>query len=237
MNRIHYFHFGMERTGTTWIHENLIKHPEVNYTLGKENNFLKFEKDVPNKEDFSPHKDIENHIEHYKPFNVSFSNNPEDWKLCEETISLLDNVATHYGISFRNPFEMVQSLYNFYTIHMLQDYYEEWFKHNLDWLDKKIEEGYIDYTSILRKIKPLINKPFKVMFIDDLNVNSEKYWSDLQNFIGLTKHGIFLPRKVNSRIYIKKIEFNGEQTRFINSKIDNFSEYIGRDFSYWKRPI
>jgi hypothetical protein len=236
MKKIHYFHFGLERTATTWIHENFLKHPEVDYDLGKENLFLKFKKDVllANKV-FEPEKYLENYKDHYKDFNVSFCNNPEDWKLDEETIILLNDVTTHFGISFRNPFDMIKSLYNLRTIHMSASNYPIWLQQNKNWLQTHLDQGYLDYVSILDKIKSLIKKPLKIMFYDDIVLDQCKYFHDLQDFIGLTKYDEFVSRKINNRdIYRWKLEFNDTQIKQINNSIDNFSEYYQQDFSHWK---
>lgn len=221
----------MERTGTTWIHENLIKHPEVDYYHGKENEFLKFEKDVVV---FDPETDLKNYVDHYRDYDVSFCNNPKDWMLSTRTITLLNNVVTHFGISFRNPFEMIKSWYNFSTIHLNSEIFKIWEFENSNWFEDRVNEGYIDYVAILEKINPVVKKPFKIMILDDLVKDPKKYLNELQEFIGIAKTDLFFPNKANKRIYLRNLDLTNSQCKLINEKIDQFSDYMKRDFSHWK---
>ncbi len=214
MKRIHYIHLGMARSGTTWLHYNLIKHPEIDYKVSKENAFL-----------YDSENGIPRYLEHFNSYEVSFNNHPYDWELPDSTLQKLDAFTTSYGISFRNPYEY---------LHSLKNYMREPHTGN-DWVAKRIAEGQTDYVGAINRIKSSCKNPLLIMVVDDLIADPQKYVDAITAHMGLTQSVQVDTTKLNWRHYLIDIEFTADDVALINSSIDEFSDYMQRDFSHWKR--
>lgn len=216
MKKTHYIHFGMPRTATTWLYYNLIKHPEVDYSFAKENGYL-----------HQKSNGVEDHIEHFKDYNISFNTHPFDWKLPDEVLSQLDSFATHYGVSFRNPYEYLHSLKNF----MRETFPPP------EWVKTYLDQGHCDYVGVITRLKQFCKKPMLLMVCDDLEKNPQAYMDAITSHLGIANMVDVDTKKLNWRHYIIDIEFTPEDVARINKYVDEFSAYMGRDFSHWKRGV
>lgn len=209
-------HLGMLRTGTTWLHYKLLAHPEVDYDGAKENSFL-----------WQLENAVEDHVAHYQPYKISFTNNPMDWKLPDEVLGSLDSFATHYGLSFRNPYEYLYSVRNFMSKA----------EPTPGWVTKHLDKGFADYVATTERVKRFCKKPLLVMVVDDLIADPQGYFDAVVKHIGLSESIPVDGDKLNWRKYITDIEFTPDDVARINKYVDEFSAYMGRDFSHWKRGV
>jgi hypothetical protein len=101
MKKIHYVNLGYGRSGSTWLFDNLIKYPHIDYCGIKENRYLEFS-GYP----------MDEYIQYYLPYDVSLSFSPGQVFLDSKQFCDLDRVTTHFSVLLRNPYEVCKSLYN-----------------------------------------------------------------------------------------------------------------------------
>ena len=215
MKKIHYVHFGFPCTGTTWLYYNLVKHTEINSEDSKENGILHTEVNI----------DIQKYIDMYKEKDNSFNFNPTDFMLKNSMIKVLSTYITHSGASIRNPYELLQGWVNY-------------LKYDGDlsaWIDKYIDDGYVDFATQIKKWKQYCDKPMLIMVMDDLVSDDQAYFDSLLDHLGLSRTVEVSHEKINWRKYLINLEFNQQQINKINGFIDDISSYMGRDFSHWKK--
>lgn len=216
MKKIHYVHVGFEFTGTTWLFENFKRHDEIDYKYIKEFSLYKFDKE----------NDL--YLKEYENFDVSFNLNPSDFGLDDEVITHRNQYITHCGVSIRNPYDRLEGWINFSKNRIRIETKEQW-------LDKKLKEGFTDYATHIKRWKSLCDKPMLYMVFDDLLKDDQAYFDSLMDFLGLSKGMEVLHQKYNWRPRNIKLEFTEAQKAIINQHIDEMSDFLGRDFSHWKR--
>lgn len=215
MKNVHYIHFGMPRSGTSWIFNNLSMHPQVDYIGIKEDPYL-VETGLP----LSAYKT------RYNRFSVSFNFNPFNWAIDSKQLKELDTITTHAGISFRNPFTTLDSWHNFtYNNNHRRDYF----------VREQIELNLVNYKKILNRLTTLTNLTVKVFLYDDLVERPQWLYNSLTDYLGLENQTIITESAMNSSHRHNVLPFTKEEIITINAYIDEFSELIGRDMSKWKR--
>jgi len=211
MKRIHYVHFGNQRSGSTWLYHNLMKHPAVDYRGEKESQFL-----------FEHSQDIIGYNKRFSEFEISMNFNPLNWALDSAQLSILSKVATHCSICFRNPYDMLDSWYNFVDI-----------RPN-NFVDRYIELNFVNYTKTLTRLDSYVD--LAVLVFDDLEADPQRFLNTVTQNLGLTNiehtYNISIANKKKSNDHLL---YTDAQIKTINSGIDDFSAHIHRDLSHWKK--
>ena len=216
MKKIHYVHMGFEFTGTTWLFENFKRHEGIDYKNIKEFGVYKFDKD----------DDV--YFREYENCDVSFNLNPNDCDLPDEIISHRSKYITHCGVSIRNPYERLEGWINFSKNRVLTETPAQW-------LNSRLNEGFTDYITKIKRWESLCDKPMHYMVFDDLLDDDQAYFDSLMDFLGLEKGMEVLHQKYNWRPRNIKLEFNDEHKAKINEHIDQMSAFLARELSHWKR--
>jgi hypothetical protein len=215
MKQIHYLHFGMPRSGTSWLFDQLVTHPAVDYTGVKEYPFL-VNKGAPMSE----------YINYYNPFYVSLSMNPLNWAIDSQLLGKLDSFATHYSIGFRNPYTFLNSWFNF----------TDFKKHRpAFYVSEQLELNLVNYTKIIKRIKQYVHKPVPIMLYDDLVRSPASYLNTVTDHIGIPRHPAPTLIPINTSTEKQKLQFTDKEVIIINNLINNFSDYIDKDLTHWLR--
>ena len=216
MKKIHYIHFGYPKTGTSWLYENLINHPAVDFVGMKENDYLT-RVGYP----------VTGYTDYYKNFDISFNFDPNTWNLESKQLAELDNFATHYAISLRNPYDVANSLYNFLP--------------DIDILNKSsyvsdlIKINFFDYAQVIGRLNNHLKKSLFVLYYDDLVCDSTQYYNSLLDHLGLPLTSQIIVGHVGATEYKDNIKFTDKEIEIINGQIDQASEYLKKDLTKWKR--
>lgn len=215
MKKIHYVNLGMPKNGTTSIFFALMSHPLVDFKGIKENYSLLIDG-----------VSIQEYRDYYKDYNISLNFCPMMWAADSLIVNEISSVATHFSIIFRNPYDYVESLYN-YSIH--NESYESF-------VDILLETNQLDYAGILSRWELTIHsKPFIILYYDDLVDNETLVINQIVEFIGLPKNSsTVVPLNVNRRKNSKFIPTENQILR-INSLIEKFEINTNKNFSHWKK--
>jgi hypothetical protein len=214
MKKIHYQNVGYPRTGTTWLWDSLITHPEI----FKSDNLLKRIKTRSKINQFSfkeNHWQEQNHnlllvdfsdyIKIYEEYDISLNFRPYTFRLTTDHIKKISNYTTHVSMTLRNPYELFDSNYNLF-IHKLNytnlDHkpYSRFSLMDDEWSNFKIANGlsdgsdpntfidfwiyYFDFFNTIKKWMKFSNS-FRVFFYDDLKNNYINFYDQVCNFIGV----------------------------------------------------
>ena len=222
MKIAHYQYVGWPRSGSTFVHNIFRKNPllqDCATTVFKE-------KACRTLDDY----------EEYRQFDYSLNMNPLAYLDSVASIQVADSVTDKFFACVRNPYDWMSSLYTF---------------HN-GGIPSKLTS---DYTNSLTRFNSLITKPFKLFFFDDL-------MADTQGFVNSIHDYLELPYTVVDFDQIRKLEssavyhdlskainvsartaetpcvyrvFTNSEIATTNHMITKFEDYIGQDFSHWKR--
>jgi hypothetical protein len=208
-------HFGFPKTGTTWLWENLIKHPAIDYQGLKEDPYL-----------FSCDFSTSGYIEHYKKYNFILDFNPRNWQLDSSQLRELDSIITHYSISLRNPYDLLNSLYNF--LPRSDDKFDDC------WVSDLLDLHFVNFSFILERLYKNIDKPIHIMFYDDFEKDNQAWLDSCLKHLGLSPIPI-IDDKINVTNYIKERKFTDVEISRINTGINQTAELINRDLTHWLR--
>jgi len=142
-------------------------------------------------------------------------------------IKEFDSVFTHASIILRNPFDYIESQYNF--IPDAKKHTSEEFVNML------LETNSLDYAKIVNRWTSLSQRPFLLLFYDDLTSEPEMFYNKIIDFIGINRYKFDMSKRINvtrgpkiSAIPTKK------QTIKINYLIDQFENLSQRSLTHWK---
>jgi hypothetical protein len=235
MKSVHYQNVGFPRSGTTWLWKSLINNPKI----FKSNNFVKTRNFVINNKEPRFKKWTTEHIENripkdttpiiekYREYDISMCFNAFDFLCNKEEISRIESYTTHVSLTLRNPFETVSNFHAYTRIVLPEG---EQSKYTVDYLIDKF-----DFANTVEKWLLFKNK-FKILVYDDLLKDSNNYYKEVCDFIGVESNNCIPEKNVNSIVTpeYKPIIFTDEQTIKLNSHIDKLSDLIKRDFTHWK---
>jgi hypothetical protein len=205
----------MPRSGTTWLFDQLINHSMVDYRGIKEHKFF-IEKGTP----------LSEYIDYYKSFNISINMNPLNWTMDNQLLLELDLLVTHYSIGFRNPYEFLNSWFN----------YANFKSHRSDFFVKEqLELNMADYKKILKRIKDHVGKQILVLTYDELISNPIKYLNTVTDHLGISNHRRPTLIPINMSTEKQKLQFTDKEVIIINNLIHNFSDSIDKDLTHWLR--
>jgi len=223
MKKLHYRNIGFPKTGTTWLWHQLMANPAVD---------AKFDGSM---KEFNP-SSVEEYQMHYNNYDVSV--NLYTWAFVTKNPKLfispkrISEHATHLSISFRNPYELIDSWYNFMNRHTFKISKEDYLNINND-----------DFNHFTDMNKLFTNwdrakLPTKYMFYDDLVADEKNYIYDLCDFLEIARH--YNPSQLKSNItnYKDPLSFTDKKIiDIINDGISTIEEKTKRDLSHWKRTL
>lgn len=231
MKKVHYRNIGFPKSGTTWLWEQLMMHPQVDGKLA-----------WPYKE--FKGRTLTEYQGLYEMYDVSINLNTHVFvnNLGDSHFASPKNISsytTHITCSLRNPYEILNSMYNMTKNSdrertLVNRTPNPKFTGNLDgYLRKNI----IVYTNFKKMFDEWDSCPVKVkyLFYDDLVSNPEKFFHDICDHIGIERHykdiGIVWKTEVNDPLAFD----NAETIEYINKNISVIEERLNRDLSHWKK--
>jgi len=209
-------HFGLPKTGTTWLWKNLKKHPSIDYQGHKEDPYL-----------FSCDFSTSGYIDYYKKYNFVLDFNPSNWRLDSRQLKELDSIITYYSIGLRNPYDLLNSFYNF-SMKRRNTNFDHCLVSNL------LNMHFVSFSDILERLYTNINKPIHIMLYDDFKKDNQAYLDSCLSHLGLSSMPILVD-KISVTNYTKELKFTNIEISKINSIIDQTAGLIDRDLTHWLR--
>lgn len=220
MKKIHYRNIGFPKTGTNWLWVQLMNHPEVDCKLNS--NFKEYRGNS-----------LESYKKIYEKYDVSINLDVHayDRFLPEEhylSIERIHEHTSHITMIFRNPYEVINSMYNMERNRNVNYNFTQ---------AQHIENCYQTYSNT----ESIFNNwdrcklPVKFMFYDDLVSNSEKFFYDVCDYIGVKRHYKDIGIKFKTDIKSPLVFDNEDIIKYINTGISVIEDRLGRDLSHWKR--
>lgn len=209
----HIVNIGFPKTGTDW----LWSHAGFGPLSAKENRILMQE------------LDFDKYIKHYSQYRVSANFQTNLWHVDREIINFVHQHATHITIILRNPFDFVQSYFDW--IYVGQE--------PQSLLNHIVYSGFMQYRDIVDRWNTNDNR-FQMFFFDDLENNPFKFFQDYMAFCQIP---VEQNKNINYNVKINanrkttkaKLKFSADQVNFINNQVDRFQPLVNRDLTHWKR--
>ena len=153
----HYANIGTAKSGSTWLFENLLKSNAIDYNKEKEIKYNIFLNE-------------KNYTEYFKKFNFSLNFQVASWGIDLRQISFIKRHSTHCSIILRNPYQFVDSFYNFIKVTETDG-------------DSFVESiaDHIRYADMLKRWHDHDN--FKIFYYDHMCSNSQNYLNSVTDFI------------------------------------------------------
>jgi hypothetical protein len=220
MKKVHYRNIGFPKTGTNWLWIQLMDHPAVDCKLNS--NFKEYRGNS-----------LESYKKIYEKYDVSINLDvhaydrilPENHYLSVEKIH---EHTTHITMILRNPYEVINSMYNMERNRNV----------NYDFTQAQhIENCYQTYSNT----ESIFNNwykcklPVKYMVYDDLVSNSENFFYDVCDYIGIKRRYKDIGIKFKTEIKSPLVFDNEEIIKYINTSISVIEDKLSRDLSHWKR--
>jgi hypothetical protein len=224
MKRIHYRNIGFPKTGSTWLWLQFMSHPEVDCKLQmvyKEYRRSTLETYSKMYENYDVTVNLDTHV---------FINPLEELEDCFFSPTNIHGHTTHLSMTFRNPYEILESMFN-----MEKNRNPNYNFTTDDFTNLNIGKTYVDMDSFFSVWEPC-KLNIRYQFYDDLASNSKQYFEDLCLFLGISpsydsKIGI----KFKTQKHEPLIFENREVIQYINSQIGLIEEKCNRDLSHWKK--
>jgi len=222
MKIAHYQYVGWPRSGSTFVHN-----------IFRKNSLLQDCAAAVVKEKLCNTFDD---YQEYQQFDYSINMNPLTFAYADENIQLADLVTNKFFSCVRNPYDWISSVYTYSN-------------GSIDVQDKT------DYAKTLTRFRSLTTKPFKLFFFDDLIADTQKFVNSIHDYLELPYTVAALDqilRLESSAMYYDPSKtiarsartaatpcvyrgFSDSEIVAINHTITKFEDYVGRDFSHWKR--
>ena len=217
MKTRHILNIGHPRCGTTWLWQNLIKHPYVDNAVYHKENQILFTTAC-----------FQDYLDFYSRFENSANFNPNIWMIDRELISFLAPHVTHVSAILRNPYDFLERYYDFCGNNQSHDSFVRW----------ALEYRIIDYKYIFERWSRAIGRDskLKIFFFDDIKNNPklflEQYFAFCDLPVILDKN--FAKAKNTAMGPRSTIDFT-DYKNIINEKITAFSDQINYDLTGWLR--
>ena len=236
MKKIHYKNIGLPKTGTSWLWFQLCNHPKID--------MFDHTKILPQKEngDWWPLKEQkfsskEEYINFYSKYNISV--NFDTWFLKDSYTNArswqneIVKESSHLSVSLRNPYDLLNSWYNFYDKKINTNY------KNFLSLDNQTFSYLTDYRKMFSQLQMYKNKTkIKILFYDDLNEDCEGYLKNVCDFMGISYNydPIIGTKVILPTLYSDQLTIDDEKiTMHINENICRVEDFTQRDLSHWKK--
>jgi hypothetical protein len=221
MKDIHYRNIGFPKTGTNWLWYQLGKHPQIDGRFSVEY------------KEYRP-KDVESYKKIYKDYRITYN---LDTHVFTENFSYLrpesiHEYTTHITLIFRNPYEVLNSMYNMNK------------NNNPNFSTSKDEYTNVNSRAVCQYggIGDILNYwkscklPVKYMIYDDLQNDPKSFMHEICDHLGLrhfcdTSKGVTFPTKKNDPLVFDNID----TIEYINRGISVIENQLNRDLSHWKK--
>ena len=222
---IHYRHLGYPKSGTNWLWSQFMEHPEVDGKLST--HYKEFDG-----------TSLEHYQNTYNKFKVSVNLhthifNGDYVEGHYATPKEIHHHATHLGLSFRNPYEVLNSLYN------MEKNRNPNFKDTPDQYTKLVANTKIYMYTDTKKIFNYwedCKLPINYTFYDDLCADPKQYMHNLCDYIGIGKfYNGNMNRKFQTTMNDPLVFDDASAIQFINEGISIIEDHTKRDLSSWKR--
>jgi hypothetical protein len=196
----HYINYGTAKTATSWLFKNLRFNSEKEPSIQIVHNGV-----------------YQNYFAE-QDFSVNFNTNL--WQLDSYQLALLDSVATHRSVIFRDPYSYANSLYNFWKSDIDDSIFISTFLQ------------YFDYVPIMKRL------PANTMILlyDNIKKDPQAVLDKITNFLEIPSVQL-QPMYINKTTYTKTLTFHDRDIIIINNFIDNFEDLIEQDLSHWKMHV
>jgi len=243
MKKIHYKNIGLPKTGTTWLWSQLVTNPNIDMFHSMQKKFNSLKKihnldDSFNGDDI--HKELrfnskEEYIDFYSKYDISVNFDPWFYRCIYTDSSTWENQiikeSSHISVSLRNPYELVDSWYNFFEINYSSS---EDFKK----LIKHSQFYYLTTYKTMFDALALCKDKVKILFYDDIKNDHEKFLREVCDFVGISYNHD--PANSTSIIgnttYTDRLTIDDEQLiMHINENICRIEDFTQRDLTHWKK--
>jgi hypothetical protein len=237
MKIAHYQYVGWSRAGSTFLYRIFNKNPLLQDCV----NTVFKEKSCHTLDDYEEYRQFDYSINMNTRTLVQFDHSVNPEKEFISSIQVADSVTNKFFACVRNPYDRISSVYTF--------------------TNGKIDIVRTDYASTLERFKTQITKPFKLFFFDDLIADTPGFVNSVHDYLELPYTVVDfdqIQKLESSAVYLdlSKImnyvnptdicvrtdetpcvhrTFTDKDIITINHMITRFEDYIGRDFSHWKR--
>ena len=174
--------------------------------------------------------------EEYRQFDYSINMNTLTFSNSDTSIQTADSVTTKFFACVRNPYDWISSMYTYSN-------------GSIDIQDKT------DYAKTLTRFRSLTTRPFKLFFFDDLIADTPSFVNSIHDYLELpytmvnfdrldklesstSQHDLSVAVRSSARTVATPCVyrvFSNSEIDTINHRIAGFEDYVGRDFSHWKR--
>lgn len=221
MKKIHYRNIGLPKTGTSWLWFQLMRHHQID---GKLQEHLKEFKG----------NNLEDYKKRYEKFDITVNLDTQLFHDANDFTSpeRIHEHTTHITMSLRNPYEILDSMYNMLCNH---DPKHCAVKNSYTDMGSDTVKRYVDYKRIFDYWKSC-KIDIKYMFYDDMVDDPEKYIFDICEYIGIKP---LYHAKTNRVLVTEKkdpLVFDNTSTiKYINENISVIEDKLKRDLSHWKK--
>lgn len=222
MKIAHYQYVGWPRSGSTFIHNIFRKNP-----LLQDCSIAVFKEKLCNTQD---------DYQEYRQFDYSINMNTLTFSNSDSSIQIADSVTNKFFACVRNPYDWISSLYTYSN-------------GSID------AHAKTDYAKTLTRFRSLTTRPFKLFFFDDLIADTQVFVNSIHDYLELPytvvnfdrldklesstrQHDLSVAVRNSARTAENPCvyrTFSDNEITTINHMITKFEDYIGRDFSQWKR--
>ena len=221
MKQIHYRNIGYPKTGTTWLSLQLERNPFIDSRVG---NVLK---------EFRP-ASFEEYKNLYKDYEISFNMDTNAFLFCPDENHYLrpenmHSYTTHITMSLRNPYDWLNSAYNFALKFNPKASKESYLK-----INGHVFEHYINMAKIF-DYWSRCKLPIKYLFYDDLCDDPKKYVHDVCSYIGVPAYYSNISFRLKTEIKNPVVIEDRKIIDYINDSISLIEEKTNRDLSSWKK--
>lgn len=203
----HYANIGTAKSGSTWLFENLLKSNAIDYNKEKEIKYNIFLNE-------------KNYTEYFKKFNFSLNFQVASWGIDLRQISFIKRHSTHCSIILRNPYQFLDSFYNFIKVTETDG-------------DSFVESiaDHIRYADMLKRWHDHDN--FKIFYYDHMCSNSQNYLNSVTDYLNIDR--LIALGAINKTSYIKNINLNHFSINQIEQEITKLEDFLQKDFSHWRK--
>jgi hypothetical protein len=242
MKKIHYKNIGLPKTGTTWLWEQLITNPDIDmfHSMQKFNSIKKLH-NLNNKFEFNGvpkearFNSKEEYLDFYSKYDISVNFDTWFYKFISADSSTWENQiikeSSHISVSLRNPYEILNSWYNFFEASFSN---AETFKN----LDKNKRFYHLTAYKTMFDALTLCKDKVKILFYDDIKNDHEKFLREVCDFIGISYNydPLNSTRVIGHTIYNDTLTIDDEQLiMHINENICHIEDFTQRDLTHWKK--
>ena len=233
MKLIHYRNIGLPKTGTTWLWLQLSTHPDIDFFTSRTNDD-KIQCIVDNNNRLNTNHSIkekkfntsDEYLKFYENYNISL--NFDTWFFDNANNEILEKTS-HLSLIFRNPYELLESWYNFAMKDLTSpERFFTLYHKNLICLTNY--EKILNYWSKFN---------LKIMFYDDIINNPSQFVGNVCDFLEIKSH---YDDELGKKIILKtdhltKIILAKNLISYLNYKISYIENFTKRDLSHWKYKI